>query len=113
MSLYCGCNEESSEWYYYPPDEYKKYEKNRRKKCCSCHSMIGCGDICTEFKREREAKTDLEALIKGDWVVLADWYMCEECSDIYFSITELGYCVTLDSMHDAVKEYAAIAARGR
>lgn len=27
---------------------------------------------------------------------MAPFYHCEECADIYFSIHELGYCISMD-----------------
>ena len=33
--------------------------------------------------------------------------MCETCSDLYFSLLELGFCINLgDDMSELVKDYA-------
>jgi len=52
--------------------------------------------------------SDVEINIYGEdgEIPMASWFMCESCGDIYFSISELGFCVSLDeSMQAALDEY--------
>lgn len=112
MSLSCECDfDVSKDWHYYPPTEYLEMPKySRRKKCCSCGEFICAGDLCTEFCRYRPA-TEWEDINLGeDEIELAPWHMCEECSDLYFSLAELGFCIFLGgadgNMKELVKEYA-------
>ena len=38
---------------------------------------------------------------------MTKWYACEECSDMYFNLTELGFCINLpDNFRKLVREYA-------
>jgi hypothetical protein len=42
----------------------------------------------------------------GDEVQLADQFMCQKCGEIYFNLTELGYCINLgDEMTELMSEY--------
>jgi hypothetical protein len=44
---------------------------------------------------------------EGNEVPMTPKWMCERCGDLYFSLTELGFCVSLDDdMRELVKEYA-------
>lgn len=37
---------------------------------------------------------------------MADWYMCESCSDIFLNLSDIGYCIYLGGdMRDLLKEY--------
>ena len=37
---------------------------------------------------------------------MASKYMCENCSDIFFNLYELGFCVSIeDNMNDLLEEY--------
>lgn len=54
----------------------------------------------------RPPNDDIEERIHGDEVYMANKFMCEECSDIFFSLKELGFCLSLGSdMHDLLREY--------
>jgi len=107
MGLSCSCGEYDGEgWWFFPPDDYERAPAGRRKRCCSCKSLIEIDAICTRFTRGRGPNTEIDELIHGDEISLASWWMCERCSDLYFSISELGFCITLgDSMLDLVREY--------
>jgi hypothetical protein len=64
--------------------------------------------VVIALERERGVCSDVEASIFGDdaLVPLADWWMCERCADLFYSLIELGFCVMLgDDMRDLVKEY--------
>jgi type II secretory ATPase GspE/PulE/Tfp pilus assembly ATPase PilB-like protein len=75
--------------------------------------MLNEGDTVTEHTRSRDSKTDIEYEIYGegpDAIPLASMYLCETCSDLYFSLRELGFeCVTPDeNMRELVAEYAEL-----
>ena len=107
MSLSCVCGDYDDEgWWFWPPNDYTLASVGRRNRCCSCKQLIERGSICTMFTRGRGPQSELEERINGDEIPLASWWMCERCSDLYFSLTELGFCITLgDSMLDLAREY--------
>lgn len=109
MSLSCSCEYDGDGWYYLDPDDFATLATKRAKRCCSCGSRIAVGNECVRFERYRPPATDIEQRIQGDDVPMADKFMCEECGGLYFSLTELGFCVTLcsDDMRVLVKQYAA------
>lgn len=115
MSLSCDCPDGGDyAWYYYTPDDYSTFPPRRRVRCCSCKTLISPGDTVGEFKRSRHPRTDIEERIYGECgeIWLAPNYMCETCTDLYYSLTELGYCITMDegeSMQDLAKQAAEIA----
>jgi len=89
-------------WYWMPstPDYEPAPVLRRRKRCKSCNTLINPGDDCTNHPRWTFPRTEVEAMIVGggveDWDVeipLAPTTLCEECSDIFFSLQELGFCV--------------------
>lgn len=116
MALACSCGDfDDHEWHYQGPEDYEDMPSGRaRKRCFSCRTLIDPGAVTTRFLRYRGAKTIIEEEIYGMDVPLADWWACEECSDLYFSLKELGFCITIgdESMKDMVREYAAMAREG-
>ena len=113
MPLTCSCDNEESDWYYVRPKDYRAYPvAARRKKCSSCGVRIKGGAVCTEFERYRFYKTEVELKIRGEdgKIWLASMWLCEECSDLYFSFYELGYdCVgPWENMRELAAEYADI-----
>ena len=107
MSLSCDCGGDY-DWYYepYEPEDYTTLQTKRRRRCCSCNVLIDIGAICLRFYCHRPPRHDIEEGIYGDEVPMADKYLCEECSDLYFSFTELGFCINLgENMLDLVQEY--------
>ena len=112
LSCYCGYPDDC-DWFWFEPDDYSSMPlRKRRVRCHSCSDLIDTGSIVTEFNRFRYPITDVEVSIYGDGadVSLASWFMCERCSDLYFSLTELGYCVSAeDDMRELVREYAELA----
>lgn len=105
--LSCSCNtgDDYEQWYLRPHD-FEKFDKNRRKRCCSCKKLISQGAVCLRFERARTTNTDIEERIYGDEVPLADKFMCEWCGEMYFNLTEAGYCYSLcDSIPEMMKEY--------
>ena len=111
MPLSCSCSNDESDWYYVSPKDYRTYPvAARRKKCSSCGERIKGGAVCTEFERYRFYKTDVENKIFGDdgEIWLASMWLCERCSDLYFSFAEVGYdCVgPWENMLELAQEYA-------
>ena len=108
MSLSCSCDD-NGEWWYYGPKDYITMSVARRKRCVSCRELIGIGAVATRFDRMREPRSWIEESIHGTEVLLPPKFMCERCSDLYFSLTELGFCVNLgDEMRELAREYAEI-----
>ncbi len=112
MPLSCSCShDDDAPWYYLDPKDYRTYPvAARRKKCSSCRNQIKGGAVCTEFKRYRYPVTDVENKIFGEdgEIWRASMWLCEECSDLYFSFVELGYeCVApWENMRELAEEYA-------
>ena len=99
MSVACDCDSDG-DWYYYGPADYSVLNTKRCRKCFSCGERISIGDVCAEFPRYRHGNewndSDLIKMrVYGDEIPLTVWYACETCADLYFSITELGYCVMI------------------
>ena len=118
MPLSCYCDEgDDYDWYWHPPKDYQELSTKRCRKC-SCGKRIGVGELCTEFRRTREARTAIEERIYGvstpEAVCLASLWLCEECSDLWFSLDALGFkCVsTTENMRQVVTEYASMEWRG-
>lgn len=109
MPLSCSCpTVDDAEWWWYSPEDYSTFKASRRKRCKSCGTLINQGAVCTEFRRSRQS-TYMEEKIFGfsDDIELASWFHCEKCADLYFSLSELGFCVSPeDDMRELVKEYA-------
>jgi hypothetical protein len=63
-----------------------------------------------EFTRTRPVRDDVEERIYGEdgEIHLASMFLCEECADLYFNLSELGYeCISPeDNMRELVTEYA-------
>ena len=114
MSLSCSCDDfelSGDSWLYYQPSDFDVLNTRKRKRCCSCGDLIGIGHDCVEFPRVRGTRGEYEERRFGDCgeIELASWWMREDCGGLYFSLTELGYCITLgDDMRSLVAEYAAV-----
>lgn len=115
MSLSCAIDSDGGdgcEWYYYaPPKDPAPLATKRSRRCCSCNTRIKVGDAATKFQRYRnpsERCNYIEERIYGDEVPLADWHMCETCSDLYASITELGFCCDIgEDLKQQIADYRA------
>jgi len=106
--LGCYCAEPvGTDWYYFEPDDFSVFENDRGKSCKSCQKKIAKGEICLRFPRGRATKSfSVEEIIYGDAKRLADYYVCEKCGEIWFNLTELGYCLRLgDNFKEALVEY--------
>lgn len=105
MGLSCECGGDY-DWYYTEPNDFSTLTTKRSRKCCSCEIKIKVGDTVGSFDCWRPPRSDYEERRFGDEIPMADKYMCEECTGLFFSLTELGFCVTLGSnMRNLAKEY--------
>lgn len=110
FSCECECEYDSNNWYYSQPDDFSLLEAKRRKRCCSCGELISIGACCVKFERDRSPRSDIEERLYGDEVPLAPYFMCENCGEIYFNLSETGCCIRLGSnMHELLSEYWNIA----
>jgi len=108
MGLSCSCDEWDGDGEYWTaPNDYSTMKwRSRRRKCCSCKKIINVGEIITEFARFRGPLSDIEERISGDEIPLVDYYMCENCSDIFFNLDELKFCVDItENMNDLLRDY--------
>lgn len=130
MPLSCECPDGGFvDWFYESPDDYMEMDyrplrlellfggqliKVRRKRCSSCKDFIQQGSMVAKFTRFRGALTNKEARARGDIIKLAPVYLCERCSDLYFSFSELGYtCIAPDEdMLELAEEYAMMRREG-
>jgi hypothetical protein len=67
------------------------------------------------FARWRYPTHEVEERIYGDGgeVPLATWFMCEDCTGLYWALSELGFCFDIeDDMRKLVKEYNAMRSNG-
>lgn len=75
-------------------------------KCRSCEQPIPAGATIATF--EIVTYDD-----NGEEQYGEDEHMCEICADLYFSLDELGFCITLgDDMRELVRDYAEMAKHG-
>jgi predicted RNA-binding Zn-ribbon protein involved in translation (DUF1610 family) len=112
MMLSCTCSEYDgdAEWYYSEPQDFTKLETKRSRKCRSCKKKIEVGAVSIAFDRYRSPRHEIEERIWGDEVSLADWYLCEECGEIFFNLSAAGYCIKLgDDMRLCLAEYHEIS----
>lgn len=98
MSVACECAD--GEWFYEGPDDYMQLDTKRGRRCFSCNTLIKVGEDCGKFYRWRPGDewndSDLIKMrVYGDEIPLTTWYACEACAGLYFSITELGFCVMI------------------
>ena len=105
MPLSCSCvYEDDYDYHYLPPTDYDTAAG--ALKCTSCQQSIPVGATIATF--ELVTYDD-----NGDEEYGEDEHMCEVCSDLYFSLEELGFCITLgDDMRELVEEYAEMAKHG-
>lgn len=116
MSLMCGCDvdwdPEPGDWYWNGVRGYAPLPFKRRRRCCSCGDRIEIGALAVEHTRVKIPDDDVEVSIYGEdgEVPLASDWMCEKCGDLYFSLSDLGYCVNpQDNMHEVLREYVFLA----
>ena len=99
MPLSCSCSDDY-EWFYTAPKFYQLFDHKKRKRCCSCGDLIEIGSYCGKFESYEMNEDDSEKC-------LAPNYMCETCTDLFFTFENLGYCIVLcsDNMKDMLVEY--------
>ena len=110
MSLFCdagGYDTDGADWWWYQPADYAPLATKRSRKCCSCGAKVGVGETARKVLRYRPATEWEEMRGFGDEVQMADWYLCETCGDLAYSLAELGFCYTLgdDSLAKQIDEY--------
>lgn len=109
MSLSCSCGEWDGEgWAYNYVDDFVKLNTKRRRRCKSCSTLINIGSDCLRFDRFQHPTDELKAAILGEdyEVPLASWYFCKSCGEIYFNLTNIGYCLQIDeNMNVCLSEY--------
>ena len=105
MSLSCECNSDIDyEFNYLPPTDYDTAAEALQ--CRSCEQSIPTGATIATF--ELVTYDD-----NGEEQYGEDEHMCEVCADLYFSLEELGFCITLgDDMRELVEEYAEMVKHG-
>jgi hypothetical protein len=98
MSISCDCGGGDYDWYYNAPTEYSKLHGDRRKRCYSCRELIDLGSDVGVFGSWKVPSHDIEVAIYGEdgEIPRADFFMCETCTGLYWSITELGFCVSME-----------------
>lgn len=109
LSCYCDDSLEPGDIVWYSPNDYTKLKTERAKRCVSCGALIKVGDICTAITRYKIPKHDVEIKIYSEEgeIPRATAYQCEACADLYFSLSEYGYCVNaLADQRELLKEHA-------
>lgn len=100
MPLTCECTFEYDTGYWcLAPEDYSELRTKRARRCSSCKALIAVGDCCGEWPRLR---------CPDPGVRMASAYTCERCTDLFFSLDELGYkCIAYwEDMTELAKEYA-------
>lgn len=109
MGLSCADYSDGGDgdWWWELSSQQIPLATKRSRKCCSCDGVIKVGDACSPVHRSRPPKNDIEERIHGDEVPMSTWYLCEKCSDLAASLTELGFCFTLggQSIAEQINEY--------
>jgi len=81
----------------------------KRKRCASCDTLINPGAVCTSHPRWTFPRSDVEERIVGGddiEIPLAPTWLCEKCSDLYFSFIEKGFAVLpCEDMNDNLVHY--------
>ena len=112
MPLSCECDYDDPDFYWWQPSDYSEMpERKRRKRCNSCFSFLEAGSIVAEFSVTRDSRCDYEFSRFGEGdpgaISLAPVYLCECCADLFFSLDELGFCVSpYEAQRELVREYA-------
>lgn len=120
MGLSCDCDYQGCldvDWYWWPPKDYQELSTKRSRKCSAlgCKRKIAVGDLCIEFERTRQPRTEVELKIYDEEdcqaIGLASYWLCEECADLWFSLEELGFkCVSPDEdIRQFVRDYATMS----
>lgn len=110
MGLSCGCEFEYGDYdvWWMDHSEFKRmgYRHTNRKRCCSCGDIIGVLEDVIEFYMYRMPTSEIEENIYYEGVPTASKWLCEDCSGLYSSLEELGYCVDIwEPLSNQVEEY--------
>ena len=110
MPLSCSCPDwdDADAIYFYPPDDFTILSSKKACRCSSCNELIRVGESCAKFERVRYPRSEVEARIYGDGceIPIAPRWLCEKCAEVYFNLSDIGYCVTPeDDMDELLKEY--------
>ena len=99
MSLSCSCGSEDYEWFYSLSDDV--YSANSTGECYGCWRDIHVGE---EVRHILSSEMD-ENGDETNWSNLGR--ICEQCSDMYDNLTELGFCLEADNgfIETAYREY--------
>lgn len=109
MGLSCECfdNEDSTLGWYENPGDFSTIKETDI--CSSCDQKIDVGDIVIRIDGYRHPNEDEQkewAIADDHEIPLDPIYLCEKCGDIYFSLNELGFCMSPhDSMSEILHEY--------
>lgn len=98
MSISCDCGVGDYEWWYSAPTDFSILKASKRKRCFSCRELINLGADVGKFSNWRIPRTEIEERIYGEEgeILLADTYMCETCIGLFWSMTELGFCISME-----------------
>lgn len=111
MGLSCSCNDEwdGEQEFAYNPDDFINIPKfQRRKRCKSCRELIDHGQKVAKFSRIRGPRNEIELKIYGDYteIDIPPFYFCERCSEIFFNLDDLGFCVNgYENMDEMLRDY--------
>ena len=110
MPLTCECDwePEAGDWYFTDVDDYAPLTTKRARRCSSCNCLVVVGELCVRVQRVKVPEYEIEVRIYGEEEMpIASIYMCERCADLFFSLTELGFCgYPSEDQRKLVKEYA-------
>lgn len=107
MSVSCSCGDFDHDWFYEAPQTWTQLNTSKRKRCFSCNTLMDIGSDVGCFGQWRPPRTDIEERIYGDEVPMANFYMCETCVGLFWSMIDLGFCVSLnkgESMAELAKQ---------
>lgn len=95
----CYCSSDDYEWWYIVGDDTEPAEQ--ACVCNDCGSAIAAGDY---VQRMEVFEFDEES---GDDVQKEDFLMCEKCTDTFYNLRELDFCLTMGegAMAEAMREY--------
>ncbi len=106
MSLACDCGDyDGSDGFYAPDNEEQPAPADT--KCIGCCGEIKKGDEILIFRSyEWEYEEDDKDADPVE-IEKTRHYTCEKCTGIYWSLTDLGFCLGLDMgfITEALREY--------
>ena len=113
MPLSCDCGDfdpsDLDRWWYGPNDYTEMPKRKRRARCVSCKDLIENSAVVTRFDWYRHPNQFEDEKLGWSEVGFSTDWMCETCSDIFFSLTELGFCMNLDTpMREHLADYHSL-----